>query len=308
MSDATKPPTSLPGWAIDLITVGVPAKELARSGHKAVWAALVRTAASAQHHHWSLIDWEYLVLDERRTLGKQVATQGGRQRSPVAVLKQLNKAWDAAWSWRTQQPPWDTAEAEEQVHERADALLAIAANPDAPLNLVERNILTFAAQQAIQRRNTKVAMPWRTTKKNYQHGQTAIRNAHDRLAVRGLLPLHERGVPSGALATKRRANLYRLPATDDPALAPYISRGARPVVPPTTSVVPHTDSTSGAVAISVVPPQHSRARMSPADAATGPAVSLRLIKHADGRVEVEADMPHEHVLALLQSLGMRTEV
>lgn len=312
MTNATQrahvePVAALPAWAIDLITDGVPAKELATSGHKAVWTALVRTAASAQHHHWSVIDWEYLVLDERRNLGKQVATQGGRQRSQVAVLKQLNKAWDAAWSWRTQQSPWSASEAQEQVRERAEALLSIAANPDAPLNFVERNILTFAAELAIQRRNTKVAMPWRATKKKHQHGQTAIRNAHDRLAARGLLPLHERGVPSGSLATERRANIYRLPAADDPALAPYMSRGARPVVPSATSVVPHAESTSGAVAISVVPPRQSAPGTAATDDAIGPAGSLRLIKHADGRVEVEADMPQEHVLALLQSLGMRAE-
>jgi hypothetical protein len=307
MSEATQSPKSLPAWAIDLITDGVPSKDLATSGHKAVWTALVRTAASAQHNHWSVIDWEYLVLDERRHLGAQVATQGGRQRSQVSVLKQLHKAWDTAWSWRTQQPPWDGVQAQEQIHERAAALIALSANPDAPLTTVERDILTFAAELAIQRRNTKVAMPWRATKEKHHHGQTAIRNAHARLAARGLLPLHERGAPSGSRATKRRANLYRLPEANDPAIAHYLSRGARPVVPSTTSVVPHPGNPFGAFAISVVPPQLHATKSLTADGGPGPAGSLRVIKHADGRVEVEADMSHEHVLALLRSLGVQAD-
>jgi hypothetical protein len=91
---------------IDLITDGVAPAALKINGGKAVYAALVTTAASAYLRGWDRTEWEALVQEPRRTLGRQVALKDGhRQRSPKAINKALRDAWDAATVWLSKQGP-----------------------------------------------------------------------------------------------------------------------------------------------------------------------------------------------------------
>ena len=100
---------ALPARMIDKIRDGVPPPEMAKRGDRAVFTALVSTAASAQMRGWDLWEWESLVLEPKSHLGTQLRLKGGkRARTPMVVHKTLGDAWEKAWEWRTDQDaPWD---------------------------------------------------------------------------------------------------------------------------------------------------------------------------------------------------------
>lgn len=218
---------ALPGWAIDLIRDGVPSADLKASGNRAVWRALVSTAASAQERGWDSTEWEYLVLEAASRLGNQVRLKDRHKaRTPKAVAKMLTDAWESAWEWRTENPAWDRDQVNAKAQERAAAVLALVADADADLGDRERAVLAYAAQQTQERGMLRVALPWREVKAATGLTERTTKNTLAGLQERGLLNLEVRG---HAGATKRKANLYGLPAPE--ALSPYLCRGTRPMGP-----------------------------------------------------------------------------
>lgn len=216
---------------LDVIRDGVRPAELRRDGQRAVWSALFRTAASAAQRGWDCWEWQELVQQPSSVLGRQVATRDGvRQRTPEATAKTLHDAWDRATAWASQQPPrWTRAEATAQAVRRADLVAELAADPAADLDPAQRAVLAHAAGLARARGIDRVAMPRRDVLAATGLGLTALRTALARLDAQQLLVLAEQGKrsPSGG-----RANLYRLAREDHPALALYLYRETRSVVPP----------------------------------------------------------------------------
>lgn len=240
----------LPGWAVDLIHNGVPPADLKAKGGRAVWTALVRTAASAQHRDWDRWRWEEEVTDPRRNLGRQVAVKDGRRpRTPKAVQKTLHDAWEAAWEWRTtQDAPWSRQEAQEAAEERARAAVAVAEDPDTDLTDAERAVLVHAAAEVRHyaergKGSTAVTLPRAPMLEATGLGLTALRTALRRLEGRGLLTLTERG-RRGAPGTKDpKANVYALGA---PSTFTSMYRGTRSVVPPAQASSAPQSSATGA--------------------------------------------------------------
>lgn len=60
---------ALPARMIDLVRDGVPAHDLKTRAGRAVFSALVGTAASAQFRGWDRSEWEALVQKARRRHG-----------------------------------------------------------------------------------------------------------------------------------------------------------------------------------------------------------------------------------------------
>lgn len=233
---------ALPAWAIDVIRDGVAPAELKKRGDRAVWSALVRTAASAHQRGQSVMEWECQISDARSRLGAQVRLKDGhRVRKPLAVAKTITDAWDAAVVWCSEQDkPWDCEQVRAAAESRAALMLDLVADPDAGLPDDERAVLAYAAEQTAKRGMTRIALPRRELLEATGLGLTALRTTLKRLHDNGLLVLVEAGRSGGPNAQKRRANLYGLPE----AVPHYLCRGTRPVVPPT--------QTCGAPAVSGV--------------------------------------------------------
>jgi hypothetical protein len=106
-------------------------------------------------------------------------------------------------------------------------------DPDADLTGAERDVLRVVADMAITKGIERLALPRRVLQEHTGLGLTALRSTLKRLDQTGLLVLAEAGRAGGPSARKRRANLYRIAGADTPALAPYLYRGTRSVVPPT---------------------------------------------------------------------------
>lgn len=222
---------ALPATMVDLIRNGVHPVDLRREGQRAVWSALFRTAASAAQRGWDRWEWELLLAEPTSTLGRQAATRDGRRpRTTEATAKTLAAAWDRASIWATEQPPqWRRSEAVEQALRRADLLAELAADPDADLQHADRAVLAHAADRARALTSDRPALPRTQMLTATGLGLTALRTALARLEDSDLLVLAERGrrAPSGG-----RANLYRLAREEHPALALYLYRETRSVVPP----------------------------------------------------------------------------
>ena len=233
---------ALPAWAIDVIRDGVAPAELKKRGDRAVWSALVRTAASAHQRGQSVMEWEAQITDPRSRLGVQVTLKDGhRARKPLTVAKTIADAWDAAVVWCSEQDkPWGSEEVRAAAEARAVLIRDLVADPDAELTDAERAVLAYAAEQTAKRGMTRIALPRRDLLEATGLGLTALRTTLKRLHDNGLLVLVEAGRSGGPSAQKRRANLYGLPE----AVPHYLSRGTRPVVPPT--------QTCGAPAVSGV--------------------------------------------------------
>lgn len=227
---------ALPRPMLDLIRDGVRPPDLRRDGQRAVWSALFRTAASAVQRGWDCWEWQELVQQPASALGRQAATRDGhRPRTARATAKTLDAAWDRATAWASEQPPrWTRAEATVQALRRADLLTELAADPAADLPDAQRAVLAYASGQARRRELDRVPLPRRYVMAATGLGLTALRTALVRLDAAGLLVLAERGKPSPptVLAKDRRANLYQLAREDHPALAAYLYRETRSVVPP----------------------------------------------------------------------------
>jgi hypothetical protein len=220
---------ALPGWAIDLIRDGVPGKDLATSGHKALWKGLIRTAASAQARGWDRSEWDALILEPRSKLGYQLRVRDNdRSRTPKAVSDLLGNAWEKAWEWRTEQEnAWSPEQVSAHAHEIATATLALIADADAELNDAERAVLQFAALEAQRRGYLRVALPYRKVSAATGLTGYATKEVLARLVQRGLLYLEVRGRAGAEGSGKRRASLYGLPS--EQTLSPYMCRGTRPM-------------------------------------------------------------------------------
>lgn len=222
---------SLPAPMVDLIRDGAHPANLRREGQRAVWSALFRTAASASQRGWDRWEWELLLQEPTSVLGRQASTRDGRRpRTKEATAKTLGDAWDRATIWASEQPPqWRREQAVEQALRRADLLAELAADPDADLRDTERAVLAHAAARGRALSSDRPALPRAQMLEATGLGLTALRGALDRLDDAELLVLAERGrsSPHGG-----RANLYRLAREGHPALASYLYRETRSVVPP----------------------------------------------------------------------------
>jgi len=141
---------ALPGPMIDLVRDGVHPAKLREEGPRAVWHALVRTAASATQRGWDRWEWQELLKEPGSGLGRQAATRDGRRpRTAQAIAKMLDEAWDKGTVWVSEQPPmWTRAQAVEQATRRADLVAELAADSAAPLTPSQRAVLAHAAARA----------------------------------------------------------------------------------------------------------------------------------------------------------------
>ncbi len=221
---------NLPGPMIDLIRDGVPPTDLRRDGQRAVWSALFRTAASASQRGWDGWEWEVLLREPCSVLGRQASTRDGRRlKTEKSITKTYADAWDRATAWVSEQPPkWRHNEAVEQALHRADLLAELAADPDATLPQSCRAVLAHAANQARRLTSDRPALPRQQMLEATGLGLSALRTALAQLDSAGLLVLAERGRRG---ANGGRSNLYRLAQKDHPALAAYLYRETRSVVP-----------------------------------------------------------------------------
>lgn len=224
----TQPHRALPGRMIDLIRTGVPPAELRTSGDRAVYRALVRTAASAHQRGQSFPEWAELVGQAASTLGRQAKLRSsGKEKTRAAYEKTLRNAWDAAGKWLTTAAPALT---------RDDALAHVAvvrdwvADADSPLDDDERAVMAAACVVAARNGTTRPALPRRALIQETGLGERTVRTVLDRLDARGVLRLEVPG-RSGADIGRRRAALYRLPDTDGLGIA-YLYRGTRSMGPP----------------------------------------------------------------------------
>lgn len=199
---------------IDLIRDGVHAAELKARGDRAVFTALVRTAASAQLRGWSDLEWQHLVLEPKSRLGRQASLRRGEKpKKPLVVIKMLDDAWNTAWEWRTTQPEaWTPDEARVEAQRRASQILAATGDPDAALRDSDRAILEHACRQAIERGMTRVALSWRDIVAVTGVGERSVKNGLRRLIDAGWLTLDVRGV-AAVDPGRRKATLYSLPAS-----------------------------------------------------------------------------------------------
>lgn len=286
---------ALPGWAIDLIRDGARRGDLKAKGNRAVWAALVRTATSAQMRGQDRMEWEAVVLEPGSHLGTQVRLKDGhRARNSKAVAKTLSDAWEAAWEWRTQQPrAWDAQEVAQVALERAKAVMDLVADPETDLTDSQRAILAYAAEETRKRGLLRVALPRRDLIAVTGLGLTALRTALRGLEAGGLLSLAEAGKPGGPKAREARANLYALPDLS-------MSRGTRPVVPSTQTCGALTDQRHGAplhtcgASHQEATPQHC------IDTTSKELTMVRFIRYPDGRMVLESEDPQVALLALQQ--------
>ncbi len=245
---------ALPPPMIDLIRDGVPAAELRESGSRAVWSALVRTAASACQRGLDAWEWEAWLEDPGSRLGAQVKLRDGKKaRTRKAYADTLDSAWDAATAWVSKQPrAFDREQMRELAQDKAKALLALVSDPAADLLDADRAVLTYAAEQARERGIDRVPMARRTVAAATGLGPKSVRKALVRLDRLGLLTLAEAGRPGGPAARRARANLYRLP--DPGRAAAYLYRETRSVGPPAQFCGPPGLSPVGPPAQSCGPP------------------------------------------------------
>lgn len=218
---------------IDLIRDGVAPVDLKREGRRAIWKALVRTAASAQQKGWTEEQWITEVDSKRSNLGRQAAVKRGREVPAREHRKTLANAWQAAAEWlATAEPAWNAEQIRARLKELRDAL----ADPEVLLSDIDRDILDHAVTVALSIGTNRPALPrWRIVEDLKRRGlrwtDREVRNALERMHESGLLRCEVRG--SRGPVGSRRANCYRLP---DPAsldripmpLARHVGRSAEP--------------------------------------------------------------------------------
>lgn len=206
---------ALPGRAVDLATDGVPREDLLRNGHKAVYNALVKIAASAMQRGWSEADWSAFI--EARALGRQNTTDAnGRPANPKQARKRLWKAWDAAAKWvDEQEPPWSPYAAALNAEETADAAVEAIENAENDLTSAERAVLAYAAELATKRGSDALTIARGDAADgtgflgNTGLGLTAWRTAMKRLDARGALVVARPG-ERRSKGRPGRATVYRL--------------------------------------------------------------------------------------------------
>lgn len=202
---------ALPAPILRVLNDGIPADTPRRERHRAIWAALCKTAASAAQRGWSEVAWFSLV--DESTLGEQCRTDtAGRPIRALTVRRQAVKAWAAAEHWLDDaDKPWTPAEAALHAEEVAEQIVEHVCDPDADLTDGERDVLAWVAAQAVRTGSDRLTLPRAALIAGSGLGLTALRTALHSLAERGLL----RVVEAGQARTKgrpRRATVYRLTA------------------------------------------------------------------------------------------------
>jgi hypothetical protein len=233
--------TALPGRTVDLIRDGVRPADLRAGGDRAVWRALVSTAASALQRGHDFTEWAALVTETRSNLGRQMRLKGGKkERTQRTVERTLRNAWTTAEKFVAEAPAAFT---------RDDALAHVAvvrdwtADADSPLDDNERAVMAAACRIAERNGTTRPALPRRALVDETGLGERTVRTTLDRLHRRGLLVLEVPG-RSGGDAARRKAGLYRLP--DTAALeTSYLYRGTRSMGPPAQIYGTPAESTTG---------------------------------------------------------------
>ena len=226
----TKPTrhTSLPAVMIDLIREGVSTSELKTSGDRAVFKALVSTAASALQRGWSFAEWSAEVQRGGSKLGEQCRIDSRmKSRSGPDVLRQLQNAWDRADAWVARQPARLT---DADIATRISEVRSWLAHPGTTLPDAERHVLGFACDVAETNNTTRPTLPRRAVQQATGLGERATRETLRRLDEAGLLKIGLRGRPA-LDETRRRAAAYQLPDRD--RMTAYLYRKARSVGPPT---------------------------------------------------------------------------
>lgn len=220
----------LPGWAIDLIRDGVPARDLQSAARWAVvWRAVYRTALSAQNHSWGYPEWHLVITEPDSRLGEQFRRRDARRRKTEAQLaRDLLKIWERAWEYRTANPAWSAVEVAEIAEARARLLAAVATEADNDLTDAERAVLGHLAAEVDARRMLAVALPWRQIMVRTGLTEARAKRALTTLQERGLLVLHKRGT-SASSPSARRANIYKTPDESSPLWASYLCRETRPM-------------------------------------------------------------------------------
>ncbi|WP_345037397.1 hypothetical protein [Georgenia daeguensis] len=215
--------SALPGRMVDLIRDGVPPADLRAKGDRAVWAALVKTAASSQQRGHTYAEWAAIVTDAKSALGRQASIRAGRDKvkSPAAREKTLRSAWDAAARWLKDAPASFTRET---VLAHVAAVRGWAGDADADLDDHERMVLIAACDVAERNGTTRPAMPRRAVSEATGLGERTVRTTLAALDDRGILRLEVPG--RGGAEGKRRAGLYQLPTADVMADA-YLYRETR---------------------------------------------------------------------------------
>lgn len=217
------------GAIVDLIRDGVAPVDLRERGSKAVWSALVRTAASVSQRGWTYPEWAALVDAPTSRLGLQAKVRKGKPVTSRSYEKTLQSAWTAAEKWLTTRPAEITpAEIIARTHELRDLI----ADPDLDLTDDERAVLAYAIDFAEARRTLRPALPRRAVAEATGLSERRARSTLAELDRRGLLPLAKRG-RSGL--ENARASLYRLPAPD----ALHLCRETRPMGRPAQTYGPH---------------------------------------------------------------------
>lgn len=214
---------ALPGAMIDLIRDGVPPRDLAARGDRAVWTALVKTAASASlrgHDQW---EWVDLLQQPKSRLGAQARLQKDRRvRSPLALATYLDEAWETATAWASEQPSQRTWRVDLL---NAENLRDLLADPATPIADDERAVLAFAASESLRRESVTPILARRQVATGTGLTERRARTVLDRLTDAGVLRVAQRGRPGAPGSGLARVTTYRLP--DEPTLRAYLYRETR---------------------------------------------------------------------------------
>lgn len=207
---------------IDIIRDGVTPTELRAEGQRAVWRALVSTAASAMQDGVTEPHWIAEISDPRSRLGGQVAVRRGRPVTAAQQRKTLARAWSAAAKWlENAEPAWTR----EDVTRRLAEIRDVIAHPDAQLHDTHRAILAHAVDVAMSIGTNRPALPRRRIAEATGLRDREVRTALEQMHDAGLLVAEVRGRP-GPDPARRRATCYRLP---DPARVPIPEPVNRPM-------------------------------------------------------------------------------
>jgi len=232
---------ALPASAVDLIREGVPDRDLRAGGDRAVWRALVSTAASASQRGWTYAEWNALIAERQSQLGTQASFQRGRYRG--IPHKTLLKAWTDAERWVASKPLPITAP---EAKALAASVRSWGSSGKTGLSVPQQAILLFATEVAERNGTTRPALPRREVMAATGLGERTVRTALRQLEQLGLLRLAVAGRPGGPSSQKRRANLYTLPSGED--ITAYLSRETRPVGQGAQTYGTHGDGGLGTMA------------------------------------------------------------